>query len=112
MALLPSAVEQALRTLEHMDRTTLVACGAGKRIRQLANTTQNKKKAAAFDSSYQSPKRLSELHKTARARRPKLSPRKARALASGRGARAPRSPPPAGGASRCARVRSLTSPRA
>ena len=67
MAGIPSHIEQALRTLEHVDRTMLIECGADKRIRQLWRTTETKKKAKAFDSSFESPKRLAAMYGTARA---------------------------------------------
>lgn len=65
MAGIPSHIEQALRTLEHVDRTMLIECGADKRIRQLWRTTETKKKAKAFDSSFESPKRLAAMYGTA-----------------------------------------------
>lgn len=63
--LMPSAVEAALRALEHMDRAALVSCGADKRLRALAQTTATKKKAAAFDASFSSPRRLAAAYGSA-----------------------------------------------
>jgi hypothetical protein len=56
-----SEIEQALLVLEHTERSTLVDCGADKRIRQLFKTTSTRRKAQDFDKSEMSPTKLAKL---------------------------------------------------
>ena len=55
-----SEIEQALLVLEHTERSTLVDCGADKRIRQLFKTTSTRRKAQDFDKSEMSPREARE----------------------------------------------------
>ena len=55
-----SEIEQALLVLEHTERSTLVDCGADKRIRQLFKPVQDAK-AQDFDKSEMSPTKLAKL---------------------------------------------------
>ena len=58
-------IEAALLTLEHTERSTLVACGADRRLRQLHRTTMSRSKARDFDASAASPSKLARLSKNA-----------------------------------------------
>ena len=56
-----SEIEQALLVLEHTERSTLLDCGADKRLKQLFQTTSSRRKAEDFDKSGSSPAKLAKL---------------------------------------------------
>mmetsp|Transcript_10550 Transcript_10550/g.31736 ORF Transcript_10550/g.31736 Transcript_10550/m.31736 type:complete len:390 (-) Transcript_10550:24-1193(-) len=64
--IMPARIVEALLVLEHTSREDLVAMGADKRLRALAKTTSTKRQAAAFDRSYDSPKRLAAMSRVVR----------------------------------------------